>query len=64
MVQNFKLGGYMEKYKIVRFKFHGKSKVILRGLSLEDAQAHCRMESTHKKDSNGNVLWFDGYTKE
>jgi len=54
----------METYKIVRLKFKGKPRVIQRGLSLKEAQAHCKREDTHKKDSQGNVIWFDGYEKE
>ena len=54
----------METYKIVRLKFNGKPKVIIRGLSLEEAQAYCKKEDTHKKDSQGKVIWFDGYEKE
>lgn len=47
-------------YKIVRFYArpgYGPN-VIKRGLSLEQAQAHCRREDTH---GDG---WFDGYEKE
>lgn len=54
----------MTTYKILRFKFKGKTRTIHKGLSLEDAQSHCRREDTQKKDSQGNVVWFDGYTKE
>jgi len=54
----------METYKIIRFKFKGNQRVIQRGLSLEEAQRHCQREDTHKKDSQGNVIWFDGYEKE
>lgn len=51
-------------YKIIRFKRTGNSKVIARHYSLEQAQAHCQREDTHKKDKEGNVIWFDGYTQE
>lgn len=54
----------MDTYKILRFHKEQAPKVIKRGLSLEEAQAHCKLESTHKKDNKGNVIWFDGYTKE
>ena len=54
----------METYKIVRFWFEKGNEVIKTGLTLEDAQKHCRREDTHKKDENGNIIWFDGYTKE
>lgn len=54
----------METYKIVRFRFKGKPRIIKRGLTLEEAQEHCSDESTHKLDKEGNVVWFDGYTRE
>lgn len=47
-----------QTYKIVRFRFQGDSEVIVRGLTLEQAQAHCRREDTH---GDG---WFDGYEVE
>jgi len=45
----------METYKIIRMRFEGKNRVIKRGLTLEEAQEHCRREDTH---GDG---WFDGY---
>jgi hypothetical protein len=45
-------------YKIIRFRFEGARKIIQVGLSLEEAQAHCRREDTH---GDG---WFDGYEEE
>lgn len=53
-------------YKIVRFyrEENRTPRTIQRGLTLQEAQHHCSLESTHKKDSQGNVLWFDGYTEE
>jgi len=53
-------------YKIIRFyrEENRTPRTIERGLSLEQAQYHCSLESTHKKDSQGNVLWFDGFTQE
>lgn len=56
----------MTTYKIVRFRrtSNGRPRTILRGLTLEQAQLHCRSELTHKLDKNGNVVWFDGYTQE
>lgn len=51
----------MKTYKITRFykDDEKKNRVIARGLSLEEAQAHCRRNDTHKKDE-----WFDGYDTE
>ena len=51
-------------YKIIRFRFEGKNRVIKRGLTLEEAQAHCRRDDTRKEDKNGNTVWFDGYDEE
>jgi len=45
-------------YKIVRFYQDKESKIIKRGLTLDQAQEHCNREDTHGND------WFDGYTKE
>lgn len=45
-------------YKIVRFRYNGATRVIKRGLTLEEAQAHCRRPDTKGPD------WFDGYTEE
>jgi len=55
----------MEMYKIVRYYRRQKpSRVIKRGLSLEDAKMHCQSQDTQKIDKAGNVVWFDGFTKE
>ena len=51
-------------YKIIRFAKDGCNKVLKRGLTLKEAQAHCSRADTHKKDAHGNVIWFDGYTEE
>lgn len=45
-------------YKIIRFRFHGPKRVIRRGLTLAQAQAHCR-----RADTKG-AGWFDGYEAE
>lgn len=48
-------------YKIVRFYKDNDNlnrTVVTRGLTLEQAQAHCNDESTHGED------WFDGYDEE
>lgn len=55
----------MTTYKIIRFYSDGrKSSVRAIGLTLEGAQAWCKREDTHKKDKDGNVIWFDGYDAE
>lgn len=48
----------MKTYKIIRFIFQGEQKVIARGFTLDQAQAHCEREDTH---GDG---WFDGYSEE
>lgn len=46
-------------YKIVRMYADDREPLVgARGLSLEEAQAHCRREDTH---GDG---WFDGYEEE
>lgn len=56
-----------ETYKIVRFydEPYKPNKIIKRGLTLEQAQEHCRdpKTSTNGKKPFGKN-WFDGYTKE
>jgi len=48
----------MTTYKIIRFRFEGNNRVIKRGLTLDEAQAHCQDPST---SGDG---WFDGYDEE
>lgn len=58
-------------YKIVRSFFHGGNRTIKRGLTLEEAQAHCKdpetSSSTCCKAANVRRTkqrgpWFDGYS--
>lgn len=57
-------------YRIIRFKFHGKSRTIKTGLTLEEAQAHCSDPETSSrtaKSAKSKAItrrigpWFDGY---
>ena len=48
----------MTTYKIIRFHFDCTNTVIKKGLTLEQAQAHCKNPAT------SNELWFDGYESE
>ena len=50
----------MTTYKIVRFfqDENRESQVRDTGLTLDEAQAHCRREDTHGEG------WFDGYQSE
>ena len=55
------------KYNIYRFYADGRgSKVLDKGLTLEQAQAHCTDDETSSSTATGgegNVgcAWFDGY---
>jgi hypothetical protein len=53
--------GREELYNIVRFyRKEGKaSKIVKRGLTLEQAQEHCNRPDTRKEG-----VWFDGYNKQ
>jgi len=59
-------------YKIIRTYLRGdkRARTILRGLTLEQAQAHCRNPETssrtctrpdRKRITKRNGPWFDGY---
>tara|TARA_R110002126_G_scaffold77561_1_gene193336 strand:- start:344 stop:499 length:156 start_codon:yes stop_codon:yes gene_type:complete len=48
----------MKTYKIIKFKFNGTPRVIKRGLTLEQAQAHCQRDDTQGEG------WFHGYDSE
>lgn len=51
-------------YEVVRFYADDRSsEVVKKGLTLEEAQTHCRCEDTHGVDADG-VRWFDGYEQE
>lgn len=62
-----------DKYKIVRMYQRGGKRTIETGLTLEEAQEHCRDPETSSKTCTkaANVRrtaqrgpWFDGYEKE
>lgn len=62
----------METYVITRHFFKGsRRRVIERGLSLQDAQAHCKSPQASSSTAVGRGAytkrvgpWFDGYDKE
>jgi hypothetical protein len=63
----------MEKYKIVRMYFRGGKRTIARGLTLEQAQAHCKDPETSSRTATSAAArkrtermgpWFDGYEQE
>lgn len=41
---------------------HGR--VVQRGLTLAQAQAHAKNPATHFRDEQGRLLWWDGYELE
>ena len=51
----------MVSYEIVRFyRDQNKDQEVKQtGLTLEEAQDHCSLESTHE-----DGVWFDGYREE
>ena len=52
----------MQTYSIIRFyapHLNKNNRVIQRGLTLEEAQAHCKDPATRKAGE-----WFDGYDAE
>ena len=63
----------MNTYKITRKFFSGDDEILFKGLSLEDAQAHCQDPETSSKTATSTVArvltaeqgpWFDAYTLE
>lgn len=61
-----------DRYKIVRYFNDGK-RTIERGLTLEEAQAHCRDPETSSKTATSARAkaitrrkgeWFDGYDRD
>jgi hypothetical protein len=63
----------METYKIVRGYMQGGKRTLATGLTLEEAQAHCRNPETssrtctkasNRRRTEHRGPWFDGYEKE
>ena len=63
----------MASYKIVRHYFRGGHRTICKGLTLEEAQAHCKNPETSSSTCTSAAAcartrrmgpWFDGYTEE
>ena len=57
-------------YKVVRYYFKGGNRVIATGLTLAEAQAHCRNDETSSSTAKSSKAkartlkvgpWFDGY---
>lgn len=62
-----------DKYKIVRSYFRGGRRTVATGLTLDEAQAHCRNPETSSRTATGYAArkrtrdrgpWFDGYEHE
>lgn len=63
----------METYKIVRHYMNHSNRVVARGLTLEEAQRHCKDPETSSRTATSAAArkrtrtygpWFDGYDKE
>lgn len=65
----------MTTYKIVRnyFRDHHPKRTVRRGLTLDEAQAHCRDPETSSRTATSRAArertatrgpWFDSYTEE
>jgi hypothetical protein len=72
-VETRKIKGEKMTYKIIRFYKNYPNKVVIRGLSLEQAQEHCSDPETSSRTctSKRGMLrtkkfgeWFDGYKEE
>ena len=64
---------YPMTYKIVRNYFNGTPRTIKRGLTLEEAQSHCKDPETSSSTCTNSVgrsrtnrlgPWFDSWTEE
>lgn len=62
------------RYKIVRYYYRSRNRrTIDRGLTLEEAQAHCKNPETSSKTATSSAAkavtrrqgpWFDGYERD
>jgi hypothetical protein len=54
-------------YEIIRFYFDqdhpDHKRIIKRGLTKAEAEAHCQSEDTREQGPDGHTIWFDGFTK-
>lgn len=52
-------------YEIIRFYFDQEhpdhQRIIKRGLTKAQAEAHCQSEDTREQGPDGNTVWFDGF---
>lgn len=61
----------MSRYKIVRYYFNGNKRTIERGLTKEEARAHCEDPQSSSQTAKGKDSytrrvgpWFDGWTED
>jgi hypothetical protein len=54
-------------YEIIRFYFDqdhpDHKRIIKRGLTKAQAEAHCQSEDTREQGPDGHTVWFDGFQK-
>jgi len=59
------MSGTTTTYSIVRHHWDDSHpdnrKIMRRGLTLKEAQAHCKRADTQELDADGIAVWFDGY---
>jgi hypothetical protein len=46
-------------YRIIRYRFKGRSRTLHKNVTLAEAQAHCSRPDT--QGVRNGVRWFDGY---
>jgi hypothetical protein len=59
-----------DRFVVIRFTLRGRRRIVRRGLTLDEAQAHCRsVEASSRTATSAQAValtkrvgaWFDGY---
>jgi hypothetical protein len=57
-----------QKYKVIRFSFKGRRRVVRRNLTLDQAQSICRSPESSSRTAQGvspkASPWFYGYERD